>query len=191
MSTRDGKYDYVRVRPRKDKDRDRDSEKRSSIAGTGGIIVKKHRDSTTSKSVAPSDSASQSCTETQPQPPNDAPSPPESADASSSLRTSSATSLTSRPPLSSIRTPAALQPFLEKEAGDSSSLAAQQNPASTSEVKSEWIGPAEEIDGIYDDSENAATPKPMRRAPSETKGNGPAPRSSASAEGKLSILDLS
>ena len=186
MSTRDSKYDYIR-RPRKDKDKDRDSDKRSSIAGTGGIIVKKHRDSTTSRSVAPSDSASQACTETPSQPPNDR-SSPESTATSPLLRTNSAVSLTSRTPLSSIQTPAALQPYLESEAGDIVSVAAQGISTISDEAKKEWIGPLEEVGKIHGDSESSVTPKPARRAPSETKGKGPDSKPSASPDGKPVVL---
>ena len=187
MSTRDSKYDYIRVRPRKDKDKD--SDKRSSIAGTGGLIVKKHRDSTTSRSVAPSDSASQTCTETQSQMSNDA-SSPDLPSTPSALRNPPSVPLNSCPPLSSIQTPAALQPYLESEAGAPATLASHGMSMSTNEAKKEWVGPVDEIEKAYDDFENSVTPKPMRRAPSETKGRAPDARSSISLVGKLMILHL-
>lgn len=185
MSTRDSKYDCIRVRPRKDKDKD--SDKRSSIAGTGGIIVKKHRDSTTARSVAPSDSASQVCTDAHSQLPGDASSSDKTA-TSTLLRHSSAAPVASRPPLSSIQTPAALQPFLESEGGDSASLTLQEFSTSSNEVKQESIGPIEEVENPHDDPKNSITPRPMRRAPSKTKEREPDSRSSVSLDGKPSIL---
>lgn len=180
MSTRDAKYDYVRARPRKDKDKD--SDKRSSIASSGGIIVRKHRDSTTSKSVAPSESASQSWAGSQSQSPDA--SSPESTTTSPSLRNGSAVSSTSCPPLSSIETPAALQPYLEYEAGDEKPSLSHESSTNTKAAEGEWIGPFERFDNVYDDSESSVTPKPMRRATSETGGKRPNPRSTASPDGK-------
>ena len=183
MSTRDSKYEVLRVRPRKDKDRDKDSDKRSSIAGTGGIIVRKHRDSTTSRSIAPSDSASQACAETQSQGTTDAPSP-DSETTLPLLRASSAVSLTSRTSPSSIQTPAALQAYLESEAGDTESTVTQDKPTANHEAKKEWIGPPEGTSTMSDEAEDSTTPRPNRRGQAEIKSKQPDPSSSGSPEGK-------
>ena len=187
MSNRDSKYEVVRVRPRKDRDRDKDSDKRSSIAGTGGIIVKKHRDSTTTRSIAPSDSASQACTESQYQAANDTPSPDSTA-TSPLLRTSSAVSLTSRTSPSSIQTPAALQPYLESEAGDTSSAVTQEKPTTHDEAKNDLIEQTEEFGTDLNEPDDSATPRPSRKAPSEIKSKKPGSRSAGSPQGMYGCL---
>ena len=167
-SLRDPKYEYVRVRPRKDRDKERDGDKRSSVAGSIVVSKKAHRDSTTARSVAPSDSASQADAQSNataielPLPDSTATSP--------LLRTSSAVALASRTSPSSIQTPTTLQPYLESEAGDATSTMTATQPDNQIEEKKEWIGPKEESGKVPDEPEDSQTPKPIEKIPSESAG---------------------
>lgn len=183
MSSRDTKYEIVRPRPKKDKDRDRDSDKRSSIASTGGIIVKRSRESATTKSSVISDLASQVGTDTLSNATYETQSS-ESSFTSPLSRTSSAVSLTSRTSPSAIQTPLALQPYLESESGEVPTTVVPEMSTAVDDTAKEWIGPKEDTGKTPDELEDSSTPKPMRRVSPEAKGKEPVPRSSGSPNGK-------
>ena len=185
MSARDSKYEVFRVRPGRGKDRDKDSDKRSSIHGTGGIIVKKHRESTTSRSIAPSDSASQLCDDTHSQASNDT-FLPDSATSSPLLRTSSAVSLPSRTSPSSIQTPAALQPYLESETDELAGTVVEESLDENDTTDTGAIERSKEINYSTEGIDDSSTPKPKRRAQSDTKTKESHPKPPSGPEGKNS-----
>ena len=169
MSSRDTKgYNVFQVRPNRGKDRDKDSDKRSSIHGSGGLVVKKHRESTTSRSVAPSDSASQLCDDTHSQATNDTFSP-DSTKSSPLLRTSSAVSLPSRTSPASIQTPAALQPYLESEIDEVTGLTIQESSDDNDDTVRGPVGRSHEVNWAAEEPDDSATPRPKRRTQSDTK----------------------